>query len=76
MSFLYTGPSLTVAQLIEHLQTLPQDLPVSGYCADESTGWVTLKGIRIETEDREEWNDLYNEDGTPFIGQHLDIMGF
>lgn len=76
MSFLHTGPVLTVAQLIEHLQTLPQDLPVTGYCADESTGWVTLNGIQIKTEDRDEWNDLTNADGSAFIGQHLDIMGF
>ena len=51
---------LTVAQMIQILQTLPQDLPVEMGMNQEYQSVVTAEDIRVEQFD-------FHNDGRPFL---------
>ncbi len=51
---------LTVAQMIQILQTLPQDLPVEMGMNQEYQSAVTAEDIRVEQFD-------FHNDGRPFL---------
>jgi hypothetical protein len=62
---------LRVADLIAHLQTLPQDLPVLAYDACEDTSELTLEGIRVFGDFEEFWfyDGVFRDDA------HVEIIG-
>lgn len=69
--------TMIVAELIEHLKTLPQDLPVAAYDATEAYDWLSPEGITIKTE-----TDGYilSEPGSSFLsprykGDFVAIIG-
>lgn len=65
---------ITVAQLIAILQTMPQDIPVTSYNGQECTDFVTRDGVRLTNTDFDPCLRL--PDGTKYVGEYLDIMGF
>ena len=65
---------MTVAELIEILKMYPQDIPVTGYHAQEDTGFVTERGISLnEAGGYPIWDDVRKQ---KYEGPYLDIMGF
>ncbi len=48
------GP-LTVGELVAHLLTLPQDLPVLAYAAHEDYSRLTAEGVAVYADGEERW---------------------
>jgi len=46
---------MTVAELIEHLKTLPQDLPVAAYNGAEDFDWLSDAGIEIASAKKDRY---------------------
>jgi len=48
---------VTVAELVAHLLTMPQNLPVTAYAADESVSAISLENVALEGIYDERWHD-------------------
>lgn len=60
---------MTVEKLIKFLSQFPPETPVTGYCGDESTGYVTETSISYDEVSKD---THFSHD---YRGKAVDIMG-
>lgn len=64
---------MKVKDLIAILQTMPQNIPVTGYNEQERTEEITKEGIRYFKQSE---HSYFSVKGTKLYKEHVDIMGY